>query len=267
MEIHATLAQVPVSRDLEANVQVALDVVRESPSADLIVFPEGLICGYSEDLSWLGEADAGAIELGLSELAAAVAETSTSVWVGSLLLSEDSWRNAAVGLTPSGPRHRYDKVNLAFGERGRITPGNALPVFEFPVGDQVVSLAVQICRELRHPEQWRALAASGAKVFVHLNNAFANESPSGDVWRSPLVSRAVENQRFVLSANAAGHRQRVPTIALAPDGEVLAACAPDEVALLDVVVELAAVSNTYLQQVRRDLVSIDRREPSAARRT
>jgi hypothetical protein len=30
-------------------------------------------------------------------------------------------------------------------------------------------------------------------MFVHLNNAFMDGSPPGDVWRSMLISRAVEN--------------------------------------------------------------------------
>jgi predicted amidohydrolase len=256
VEINAALAQVPVTRDIEANVQVALDVVRENRSADLIVFPEGLLSGYAGDLSWLAQADAGAIEAALGAIATAVDESGTSVWVGSLVHSEGRWWNAAVGLAPSGLQFRYDKVNLASCERGRVEAGNALPVYDFPVGGQPVRVGVQICREVRHPEQWRALAASGAELFVHLNNAFAEDTPS-DVWRSLLVSRAVENQRFVLSTNAAGHFQRVPTLAVAPDGEVLASCAPDEPALLHVAIDLADASNTYLDQVRRDLVSIE----------
>jgi omega-amidase len=255
VQILAALAQASVTRDVAANTELAVAIVREKSSADLIVFPEGLVSGYSEDLSWLAEADMGAIRQGFDALAAVAKETATAVWAGSLILRDGVWRNAALGFSPDGKRFEYEKVNLASREREKLAPGYALPVIQFPLAGQVVPVGIQICREARHPEQWRVLAASGAKLFIHLNNALVDEKPNRDVWRSLLISRAVENQRFVLSANAAGSYQRVPTMAVAPDGEVIGECAPDEPTVLEVSFDLAAVSNAYLEQVRRDLVA------------
>lgn len=262
MQIRAVLAQVPVTRDVEANVRVARQVLADNESADLIVFPEGLVSGYSADLWWLGAADAEAIEAGLGKLVRAARHGRTSLWVGSLVRAEtDMWRNVAVGITPEGRVFEYQKANLATCERGLVAAGNALPVFDLPIAGGAVPVGVQICRELRHPEQWRVLAAAGAKLFLHLNNALAEGEPNREVWRSLLISRAVENQRFVLSANAAGRYQRVPTMAIAPDGEVLAACTPDEPSVIDVAIDLAAVSDTYVQQIRRDLLRDSVRQP------
>ncbi len=53
-----------------------------------------------------------------------------------------------------------------------------------------------MCREVRYPEPWRVLATKGARVFAYVNNAIGS-SQGFEVWRSHLISRAAETQRFV----------------------------------------------------------------------
>jgi len=118
-----------------------------------------------------------------------------------------------------------------------------------------VTVGVQICRELRFPEQWKLLAQRGAQIFLHLNNAIGAEQYQ-PVWRSFLVSRAAETQRFVLSANNAAPQQICPTMAVDPLGKILGEIISAEVQLLRVEIDLFRVSNLYLQQSRTDVVEI-----------
>ena len=124
-------------------------------------------------------------------------------------------------LYPHGERLIYRKINLANHERGKFSTGSELPVFRLQTPAGEVSIGVQICREIRYPEQWGWLARQGAQIILHLNNAIDDDQYQ-PVWKSHLVSRAAETQRFVLSANNAAQKQISPTIAIAPNGQVLA---------------------------------------------
>jgi predicted amidohydrolase len=122
-----------------------------------------------------------------------------------------------------------------------------------PAGN--VLIGVQICRELRFPEQWGWLARRGAQMILHLNNA-TGDSSYQPIWRSHLVSRAAEMQRFVLSANHAAAEQVSPTIAIAPDGHVMAEAVSTDLEILRIELDLSKVSNLYLDQSRTDVVTI-----------
>lgn len=64
------------------------------------------------------------------------------------------------------------------------------------------------------------LARAGADVFAYLTNAVGDRRQT-DVWRSHLISRAAETQRFVVGANTAHHEQKCPTMIVTPTGEVV----------------------------------------------
>jgi len=144
---------------------------------------------------------------------------------------------------------------LAHHERGVFNPGDSLPVFSLTTPSGIIKIGVQLCREIRYPEQWGWLARQGAQVILHLNNAIGDDRHQ-PVWRSHLVSRAAETQRFVLSVNNAAAQQICPTIALAPDGCVLAEIVSAEAEVCRVELDLSLVSNWYLDQNRADVVTI-----------
>ena len=125
-----------------------------------------------------------------------------NVWVGACINNDGKWFNTARGFSADGKTHVYHKINLANHERGVFSAGNNLPVFELNTPDGKVIVGIQICRELRFPEQWGWLARRGAQIIFHLNNAVGDNSFQA-VWKSHLISRAAETQRFVLSSNNA----------------------------------------------------------------
>ncbi|GAA2689510.1 carbon-nitrogen hydrolase family protein [Actinoplanes palleronii] len=157
----------------------------------------------------------------------------------------------------------YRKINLAMNERGRLRPGGLLPTFEVAMGGEAAEGAsgasrflagMQLCREIRFPEQWQHLATAGTDLFVYLTNAANRNEPPG-VWRSHLISRAAENQRFLVSANIAHPDQHCPSMIVSPRGEILAELPPGSPGLLRHTVDLADNSRWYLDQRRHDVLS------------
>ncbi len=112
-----------------------------------------------------------------------------------------------------------------------------------------------MCREIRYPEQWRALASQGAQIIAYVKNAIGSEN--GDaLWRAHLISRAAETRRFVIGANNATRDQTCPTMIATPSGEPLAVLPLGDDAAATASVDVGLVSDWVLNQTRDDVVSV-----------
>jgi predicted amidohydrolase len=172
--------------------------------------------------------------------------------IGACLHDGEAWRNSSLYIRPDGEIGRYDKLNLAISERASFKPGERLTVFPARIRSQDIVIGVQMCREIKYPEQWAAVAQKGASVIAFLNNAVGDQSIS-PIWRSHLVSRAAETQRFILAANNAAADQKCPSIILAPSGQALHEVPAGPEAGHSCELDLKSVSNWVLDQRRRDL--------------
>jgi predicted amidohydrolase len=255
MPLTAVVAQFPVSLSIQTNLDAIYSVLEQTQSGDLVIFPEGSLSGYSTDPSFLEKIQTRELEMALSHLKNQAEKRKIHLWVGACLPAAGKWFNAAIGFTPAGKTHIYHKINLANHERGAFTAGADLPVFDLDTPDGPVTIGIQICRELRFPEQWGLLARRGAKIILHLNNATGDDRYQS-VWKSHLVSRAAETQRFVLSANNAALKQICPTLAVAPAGQVLGEIVSPALETLRISIDLSQVSDWYLNQSRTDVVQI-----------
>jgi len=254
--LSALLVQFPVSQSIPDNLASILSLLGNAQAGDLVLFPEGSVSGYATDLTFIKDIDPKVLNDALDQLREQAQKMGVHLWVGTLILEGNQWYNAAFGFTPSGGAFQYRKINLATHERGLLTPGADLPVFELEMADRILKVGVQICREVRYPEQWGWLARQGAQVLLHLNNAVGHPK-SLTVWRSHLVSHAASNQRYVLSANNAAPAQTSPTIAISPDGWVMDEIISYGCAFSRVEIDLSRVSDSYLDQSRPDVVTID----------
>ncbi len=252
MNLTALVAQFPITLSVKHNLDYIQQVLNIAQVGDLVVFPEGAISGYSTDLSFLEKIDSSIVAAGLADIKQEASRRKIHVWIGACYQADDRWFNAAWGFTPDEQTFKYHKVNLATHERGVFTPGKELPVFNISTPNGDAKIGVQLCREIRYPEQWGWLARSGAEIILHLNNAVGNAQDQS-VWRSHLVSRAAELQRYVISANNAGLEQKCPTIAISPGGQVLDELCSDQPGLIRVDLDLSQVSNWYLDQRRTDI--------------
>ena len=255
MLINAIVTQFPVSLSIQENLDAISAVVEKTKVGDLALFPEGSVSGYSTDLAFLDKIDHQELQNGLDFLQGKARERQINLWVGACVPENGNWYNTAFGFTPDGKRYVYRKINLANHERGRFSTGSELPVFRLQTPDGEVSVGIQICRELRYPEQWGWLARQGAQIILHLNNAIDYDQYQ-PVWKSHLISRAAEAQRFVLSANNAAQKQISPTIAIAPNGQVLAEIVSSRTESVRIPLDLSQVSNLNLDQCRTDVVAL-----------
>ncbi|MEW5869265.1 MAG: carbon-nitrogen hydrolase family protein [Chloroflexota bacterium] len=258
MHLTALIAQFPVSLAIQRNLASLLAILEQARPGELLLTPEGSLSGYCDDLTFLDGLQMDELQDALAQLQQAARQRQVFLWVGACLYEDQRWYNTACGFTPQGERLVYRKTNLATHERGVFTPGDELPVYRLSTPAGEFCLGVQLCRELKFPEQWGWLARQGAQVILHLNNA-TGSSHEQPVWRSHLVSRAAENQRYVLSANCAADQQKSPTLAVAPSGQVLCEIVSPGLEIARQELDLSQVSNWYLDQSRQDLVCLAER--------
>lgn len=263
MRVSIMVGQVPAVWDVAANLATVREVLAEARAGDVVVLPEGMLSGYDEDLSPLDDLDPADLTAAVAQVSALARNLGVHIFCGSLLPENDGWTNAGLYFPPAaattaGRGHRvYRKINLAMNERGRLRPGGDLPTFEVVSGggaERGFLVGMQLCREIRFPEQWQHLATAGTELFVYLTNAANRNEPPG-VWRSHLISRAAENQRFLAAANIAHPDQHCPSMIVSPRGEVLAELPPGSPGLLRHTVDLAGNSGWYLGQRRHDVLS------------
>lgn len=257
VRVGVVLAQIPVGFSVPGNLDTIRGVLSEADPGDVVVTPEGALTGYllhgQADLERLGETNPEDVAEAIDTLADEAVRQGVHLWLGVCRRVDGAWSNEAVGLLGDGARLTYRKVNLASAERAIFQPGDDLPVFELPMASESVTVGVQLCREIRYPEQWRSLAERGVRLFLHLNHGVTNDTGVADTWRAMLVARAAENQRFLVSANAASSQQHCPTMVIAPDGSVVAELPAGKNQVARVDLDMDETADWYLGQRRRDL--------------
>jgi deaminated glutathione amidase len=127
-------------------------------------------------------------------------------------------RVAAASLVygPDGERiGRYDKIHLfdvdipggagvesggsgRYRESAHVAPGSGAVVVDTPAG----KLGLSVCYDVRFPELYRSLSASGAQI-LSIPSAFT--SPTGRAhWETLLRARAIENLCYVVAPAQSG---------------------------------------------------------------
>lgn len=255
MNVNVVAGQVPITWNIHDNVTSVKSVLEFATAEDLVVLPEGMISGYDDQLTGLETLHPEAVTEAIDAIAEIVHERNIHLFCGTLLPDDGSWSNAAIYFSPTGGRQIYRKVNLATGERKKLIAGSQLPVFNLYFDGKPVAVSPQLCRELRFPDQWHVPARQGAKLFVYLTHA-ANQRESLSVWRSHLVSRAAETQRFVIAANVAHPDRHCPTMIVSPSGEVIAEALGPEPINIRASIDVEDVGNWYVDQQRSDVVRI-----------
>jgi predicted amidohydrolase len=247
--------QFPVLMDVAANLQHLEAAVGSLPPGTFAVAPEGALSGYLPEPGMVRRLSAGVIQDAIQRAHELVRDAGIHLIVGACVEAEGTWRNASFYLGPRGERWRYDKINLATSERGDFSAGDDLPVLDIQVEGRDVRIGVQMCREIRYPEQWQYLARQGAQIIAYVNNAVGN--PHGpDLWRAHVISRAAENQRFVIGANNAAPDQGCTSLVVAPSGRILAEAAVGSITTITAEIELSQVSDWVIDQARTDVVAV-----------
>lgn len=164
----------------------------------LVVFPELWSSGYAlenaKDLS-------SALNSGTFNVMSGAAVQNKIALVGSVLEKRGlESANSAAFFAPNGRMLGiYRKMHLfrLMEEDKWLQPGASPLALDLPWG----STGLAICYDLRFPELIRKYAVDGAKMVV-----IPAEWPIERIehWRALLVARAIENQCYIVAANAAG---------------------------------------------------------------
>lgn len=222
MDITAAAIQFTVQQgDLDANlayVRQALARVADQ-GAQLAVLPEMWSSGFAyKNLTELAQRTA-AVLAELQELSA----RHKLVVIGSQPESADDGRvyNTAHVIDNGTITASYRKLHLfsLLGEDKAFKAGNGWCLAETSLG----KIGVIICYDLRFPELSRRLALEGARVICVPAQW---PKPRQEHWRTLLRARAIENQLYVVSANACGPIGKLEffgmSMVIDPKGEVLA---------------------------------------------
>jgi predicted amidohydrolase len=246
--VKVAVLQMATSADPEGNAAKVGQALQDADArgARLLVVPECALSGYlpARDLDFdaLAAAEARVVEQ--------VADVGLWLALGTTRLRDGSRRNTAVLYCPGGEVvGSYEKTHLTGADTPVFEPGDELPVF--PLDDWTVGL--QICFDMRFPENWRILRRKGAELIIHLSNASRSAAWKVPVLEGAVRSRAAENGMFVASANDARAPQMMVSAVCDPDGRDLARAAENEETLLVAELDRSGVKDDFLAVRRTDL--------------
>lgn len=269
-----TLAQLaPVLGDLDANVERAIQAVveAEGEGAELIVFPELFLSGYSIehlDHDVAIERD----DPRLWRIGAAASDT--DVVVGFMESGRVHAHNAATYLQGTQPVHTHRKIYLVtyslFEEGKHFRAGTTMRAFDTRLG----RLAILLCNDAWQPQLAWLAVQDGAKVLlIPANSAesrFTDVMDTERYWRNITRFYASMLECYVVFVNRVGSEGELrfwgASHVVDPWGEVIAEAPRTEEALLHVEIDLAAVRKRrrqvplikegYLGIVQRELTRI-----------
>ncbi len=212
----------------------------EGAKADLIVLPELFATGYlfesGEELARMAEDPDGPTVTALKGLSK---EFNTAL-IGTVAeRSGDDIYNTCYAVSDGEVAGTYRKVHLFDREKEIFTAGDT----PFPViGIKGARVGLMICFDWIFPEVARSLALSGAQILCHPSNLVLPHCPPA------MVTRAIENHVFVITANRVGMERTGNTElefigmseVVAPNGDILARAGREDELLQVVDIDPAA---------------------------
>lgn len=191
----------------ESNVDHILQQIDACPQCDLIVVPELATVGYGQDvfenLSFTADPVASST---IDRIRSAAKRKQTFLAFGFPEKSEDAFYNSVALIDDRGGLiDVYRKTHLPLFvdtmEGDYFQSGDRLVSFDV----RGVEVGVSICYDIRYPELARNLALDRNIDLLLHPTAFSDDETFAS-WHPFIVTRAIENQIYVLSVNRAGER-------------------------------------------------------------
>ncbi|MFQ3545115.1 carbon-nitrogen family hydrolase [Halobacillus rhizosphaerae] len=184
----------------EINRKIAAERIKEAANqgAELVLLPELWTTGYDlENFTTIAEDFHGPTHTLLSQLAQ---QYNLTIMGSSAEKNMEQFYNTLVVYNPQGKRIlSYRKAHLfrLMNEEKFLQSGEEKGSFTF----KETPVAGVICYDIRFPEWIRTHMIDGSRALFVVAEW---PKPRVDHWRSLLISRAIENQCFVVACNRVG---------------------------------------------------------------
>lgn len=196
-----------VWEDKEASLNKVENMVKEAAaeSADIIVFPEMTLTGFSMNLKEIGE-DASCAQ-SLEQVKKIAMQNNIAAGFGWPALPEPGHQKGTNRFTVIGSDGDiladYKKIHpFTYGGESDVYEGGSR-IVTFPFSGHTISLF--ICYDLRFPELFH-IASKNADVIFVIANWPANRSVH---WTTLIRARAIETQSYVVGVNCYGLRDNM----------------------------------------------------------
>jgi predicted amidohydrolase len=249
--LRVALAQVDCElRDAGANARRMREAVAAS-AADLVVFPELALSGYSAG------ADV-ALPAGHPEIAG-LSAGGRAVVVGFAEAGAGAAYNAAAYVEGGAVRHVHRKLNLPtydiWEERRHFAPGAEMRAFDTRFG----RMAILICADAWQPALAALAVRDGARVLVVPAASALRHPDVEETWRDITRFYARTLQCYVVFVNRAGEEPGLRfwggSHVYAPGGVLVAEAPHDEAAVVCADLDLDVV-----QRIRAEMPLVDEAE-------
>ncbi len=218
-KMNVLLAQLrPALRDVSQNLETIRKILAGNAAADLAVFPELFLSGYTTREPKELALDLDGPEVGA--IARLARESSTAVVFGAPERLSAGIANSAICVDRHGEvAGSYRKTHLFGSERDAYVAGDELLIIDL----DGVKAGLMICFDVEFPEVARSLAKAGADLFVTVS---ANMEPFGRDHDVFATARALENGVPHLYVNQIGRGEEFTfaggTMVVSADGDRLA---------------------------------------------
>lgn len=252
--------------DLEKNLVEAEELIELAvrQGAELVSLPENFsFLGTEEDKI----AQANAIALKSEKFLKTMAQRFQVTILGGgfpVPVNQEKVYNTALLIDPSGTElTRYQKVHLfdvnvpdgnTYRESSTVMAGSDLPAVYH--SEQLGTLGLSVCYDVRFPELYRHLAYKGADILF-VPAAFTAYTGK-DHWQVLLQARAIENTCYVIAPAQTGRhyatrRTHGHAMIIDPWGVILSDAGEKPG------VAIAEINPTRLEQVRRQMPCLQHR--------
>lgn len=222
------LGQFAVSRDVDENITICLDLIARSlaQGADLLVLPEGILARDIADPNLVLKVAQPLDGPFVTALLEATRGTQITVMmcVHTPAVDKRVW-NVLVALRNGEIVAQYRKLHLydAFSvkESTNVMPGDEVPPLLDVAGMKV---GLMTCYDVRFPELARRLVLDGADVLV-LPAAWVKGPLKEAHWEVLVTARALENTTYVVATGECGERNIGNSLVVDPLGVAIARAA------------------------------------------
>ncbi|QDT03358.1 N-carbamoyl-D-amino acid hydrolase [Rubripirellula lacrimiformis] len=239
-----------VFADIAANVARVLKWMELAgrANADLVVFPECMLCGYGyEDRQEAAQQALSMDSPVFASIAQSAAEHQLNVTLGFLEADGDRLFNSSALIGPKGVVGNYRKIHLPHIGVDRFVDRGDIPYRTLAAREANVGLA--ICYDSSFPEPIRILGLEGADVIALGTNWPVTASRTAEIVPA---ARSMENHLFFVAANRVGTERGFEFCGMSsicgPDGVVLVASPDAEETMLMADIDLAEARNKRIER-------------------